>query len=450
MTMECEEATELIAARIDGELAQEDAHRLDAHLADCAECRATAEAMSLQDAQLVRAFAPRREAAGKVAANVVAAQMRAGHPHWTRWWIPIGAAAAGFVLAVLLMRGSNGPGAPTPGTTHVTAVAQLDIATGPVECRRPEDSTWQRLATGGELPAGSRVRTGSGVRCEFAMADGSEVRMNENTELELSQSRSVAVADGQVFSSVAKNAATPFRVAVGGATITALGTRFDVQRRTDRVVLAVLEGSTQLSEGSSGQRVVKQGEAVSLADGKITPLEASAALDQASRWIMDIVVLKGHDNPELNARVNDLIAQIGEGKMAFLRENELKALGDRCVVPLTKYLQSSRSVGQTFKCQEAARVISDVAQPWCIPYLIELLANPDGEVRAAAATALRRLTNETQGRSADQWRDESKDAGAEALKAWQTWWDRNKDRYPMANQSSAGKLPPAPQPATQT
>jgi FecR-like protein/putative zinc finger protein len=441
--MQCEEAINLISARLDGELPPDDASRLEAHLSGCAECRATAEAMSLQDAQLVRAFAPRRDTAAQVAGRVVAEQLgEARRTRW-RWWIPVAAAAAGFALAVLVMHGRNGPGAhPGPGPVVATAtpVAQLDIATGPVECLRPEDPAWQRLATGGALPAGSRVRTGPGVRCEFAMADGSEVRMNENTELELSHPRSVSVADGQVFSSVARKD-TPFQVTVGTATITAVGTRFDVQRRIDRVVLAVLEGSTRLTEGTTPERVVNQGEAVSLSHGTVTPLQASAALDQASRWIMDIVVLKGRDNPELNARVDDLVAQIGEGKMAFLRENELKALGDRCVVPLTRYLQSPRSEGQTWKCQEAARVISDVAQPWCIPYLIELLENPDGQVRASAATALLRLTNETQGRTVEQWQKQPKEAGAEAVKSWRGWWERNKDRYPGASSTEAPRSP---------
>lgn len=176
-------------------------------------------------------------------------------------------------------------------------------------------------------------------------------------------------------------------------------------------------------------------------DDSITPVDASTALDQASRWIMDIVVLKGHDNPELNARVNDLIAQIGEGKMAFLRENELKALGDRCVVPLARYLQSPRSQGELWKRQEAARVISDVAQPWCIPYLIELLDNPDGQVRAAAATALQRLTNKTQGRTPEQWRDQPKESDADTLKSWHAWWERNKDDYPGISRTAPPRSP---------
>jgi hypothetical protein len=296
------------------------------------------------------------------------------------------------------------------------------------------------MATGGSLPSGSRVRTGAAARCEIAMTDGSEVRLNENTELELGQARSLSITSGQVFSSVAKSQ-TPFKVVVGGATITALGTRFDVQCHPDRVVLAVLEGSTRVNDGAAAGRVVNQGEAVSLMEGRVTPIEASAALDQASRWITDILVLKGHDNPELNARVNDLFAQIGEGKMAFLRENELKALGDRCVVPLTKYLESPRSAGETFKCQEAGRVVADVAQPWCIPYLIELLDHPDPQVRAAAAGALRRLTNEDQGRSVDQWRLQPKESGEKALKAWQAWWQRNRDRYPGGSRADQPHVP---------
>ena len=54
--MNCEEAANLICARIDGEPADDGAAVvLDAHLAECAGCRATAEAMQLQDAALVRA-----------------------------------------------------------------------------------------------------------------------------------------------------------------------------------------------------------------------------------------------------------------------------------------------------------------------------------------------------------------------------------------------------------
>ncbi|HXE56220.1 MAG TPA: FecR domain-containing protein, partial [Tepidisphaeraceae bacterium] len=270
--------------------------------------------------------------------------------------------------------------------------------------------------------------TGPGVRCEFAMDDGSEIRLNENSELQLTEPRELDLASGQVFSVVAKRQA-PFELAVAGARVIALGTRFDVQCRGEQVVLAVLDGSTKLTHPGIDQ-VVQRGQVVTMTKGHVTQLQGPQALDQATRWVTDILVLKGRDNPELNARIDDLFAQIGEGKMAFLRENELKALGDRCVIPLVRYLQSPRSSGQTFKRQEAARIVGDVAQPWCIPDLIQLLQDSDGEVRASAAGALFRLTSLNQNRSTKQWRQEPAEAGRAAIQAWQEWWRGNRYRYP--------------------
>lgn len=434
--MRCEESIALVSAEVDGELSSDEQLRLEAHLAECADCRATAEAMRLQDAQLVRAFAPRRKAAADIAGRVTIhlAQSRARRP---RWLFPLASAAAGFLLAVMLFRPwTRTESTPAPGDTAVPAsIARLDIATGPVEIRTAT-GPWQPMLTGAAVARGSRIRTGPGVRCEFAMDDGSEVRLNENSELKLTDPRNLDLAAGQVFSVVSKRQ-TPFQLAVAGATVTALGTRFDVQRRPDQVILAVLDGSTKLADRGADQ-VVGQGQVVSLANGRVTQLAGPQALDQATRWITDILVLKGRNNPELNARIDDLFAQIGEGKMAFLRENELKALGDRCVIPLTRYLQSPRSTGQTFKRQEAARIIADVAQPWCIPDLIQLLRDGDGEVRAAAARALFRLTNQTQNRSTIQWREQPAESGRAAFEAWQEWWRRNHDRYPGA-QHQAGR-----------
>ncbi|HSZ57879.1 MAG TPA: FecR domain-containing protein [Tepidisphaeraceae bacterium] len=446
--MECEDAINLVSAEIDGELPADERSRLDAHLAGCAGCRATAEAMRLQDAQLVRTFVPRRKAAADLAGRVVM-QLAQSRPRPSRWLWPLASAAAGFLLAVMLLRPWQGKASSgEPGDNRIASIGRLDIATGLIECRAP-GGTWSPMQTGAAVAPGSRVRTGPGVRCEFAMDDGSEIRVNENSEIALNQSRRLDLATGQVFSVVAK-AQSPFELAVAGATVTALGTRFDVQRRPDQVVLAVLDGSTRLASPGADQ-VVQQGQIVSLANGRVTPLEGPQALDQATRWITDILVLKGRDNPELNTRIDDLFAQIGEDKMAYLRENELKAFGDRCVVPLTRYLESPRSTGQTFKCQEAARIVGDVAQPWCIPDLIQLLQNPDGQVRAAAAQALFRLTGQTQNRSIEQWRDQAAESGKPALEAWQAWWQENRDRYyPTADRSRADHPPPAPQPAAQT
>ena len=442
--MQCEDAVNLISARIDGELADEDRQKLEAHLAGCADCRATAEAMQLQDAQLVRGFAPHRQAAHDVADRMTAPLRRAESLRPV-WWVPLVAAAAGFLLAVLLLRPwqrvlETAPDHPNrqvvvtqPGVQtrpQVASIGRLDIATGAVQVLLPQQSQWEPMATGAPVAAASRVRTGPGVRCELVMDDGSQVRLNENSELTLNSSRHLDLNQGQVFSNVARRA-DPFQVAVANTTVTAVGTRFDVRRQSDAVILAVVQGATQLNvEGK--QQEVNAGQVVKISDGKLTRLQAADELDRSTQWVYDLLIHKAPGDPEVEARVNELFAQIGMGKMELLREDELKGLGDRCVLPLTRYLQSKQSARDEMHRIEAARVIADVAQPWCIPYLIELLDDANGNVRYDVARALQRLTTGGPGPSPDEWRNMTPSQAHADQRAWQAWWKQNQAKVPGA------------------
>src|SRR5258706_11131877 len=103
--MTCEEMLNLICARLDRELPAEDVVRLDAHLATCATCRATADAMAAQDVGLRAAFAERRVAAEGIARRVIAqlppaARVSDRPSAWRIPWLPmILSAAAGFAVA---------------------------------------------------------------------------------------------------------------------------------------------------------------------------------------------------------------------------------------------------------------------------------------------------------------------------------------------------------------
>jgi hypothetical protein len=93
-------------------------------------------------------------------------------------------------------------------------------------------------------------------------------------------------------------------------------------------------------------------------------------------------------------------------------------------------LQSERSRGERARRQTAARILADVAQPWSIRDLIGLLRDDDGEVRAQAAVALRRLTGQTQELDPGRWRVATPEARQKALDRWQTWWEQNQFRCP--------------------
>src|SRR5262249_49810437 len=148
----------------------------------------------------------------------------------------------------------------------------------------------------------------------------------------------------------------------------------------------------------------------------------------------EILVLKGRNNPELTKRVDDLFAQIGASKTSYMSEEEIRALGDHCVLPLTRFIQSerSRAPGEKHRRVEAARILADLAQPWSIPDLIEMLGDDDKDVRFFAARGLERLTREARGPDPAAWRDKPRTDLEGALQEWQNWWQKNKDRYPKA------------------
>jgi ferric-dicitrate binding protein FerR (iron transport regulator) len=462
----CEQANNLIGMRIDGEIAANDLAALDAHLATCRACRAVADALTAQDVELERAFAPRRATAALLAERIItqldevvpSPAKETLHPTqqrswWASWGKPLAAAAAGFGLAIILTHPWNAgntrtAGVPVTVPSSVTSqgavkpvmasLGQLALATGAVFVCPADSQHWRPLESGGAVQAGMRVRTGPKVRCEFKLDDGSEVRMNADTEITLPAPRRVEVAGGQVFSSVQKQVdGAPFVVNAAPAqtTLTALGTAFDVTCQPGKATLTVVEGSVKV-EAAGDENVIRGGEALTVSDGRFGDKKTVDNLMRATQWVDEILVLKGRDNPELARRIDDIFAQLGHEKMWYMQAQEVRRLGDHCIVPLTRYIQSDRSksnASEEMKRREAARIIGDVATTWAIPELINLLADNDGEVRYSAAQALQRLTGQSLGRRPEQWRDQPWMACAPSIDQWHNWWEQNKAKFPGAD-----------------
>jgi ferric-dicitrate binding protein FerR (iron transport regulator) len=444
--MHCDDARRQLDALHDGSLDAEMRDAVDAHLASCPDCQTAAADVARFDAYLRRAFAPRRDAVTAIAdralAQLVLAPRRISGP---RIAALVAAAAAGFLLAVAIFRPWQKPPveriesprdfvkAPPSDAPSV----QLAIATGAVECE--SGKSWEAVATGGKVPLGCPVRTQPGVRCEFRSPDGSEVRLNGGTEVVFRGPRQVQLVRGQVWSTVAV-APEPYRVDAPVATVTALGTQFDLLHDEKQSRLTVVSGRTRVEAGKA-TREVSAGEYMDL-DPKLLSepqKKPQYQLLQATGWVTEILRLKGHGNPELTRRIDDLFAQIGQTKTDHLAEDEIRLLGDHCVLPLTRYLQSERSRGEPYKRQVAARILADFAQPWSIKDLIGLLKDDEAEVRVEAARALRRLTGQTQDLDPGRWRIASPEARQQALDRWQTWWEQNQFRCPTEPPGPAGQ-----------
>ncbi len=424
--MNCERARECMSALLDSELPRPEGEDLAAHLGRCSSCRDALEELRELHQRLRAAVEPGR-AGAQVAARRAMARLAVPRRRLGGWRLAAGlllSAGAGFAAAWLVR-----PGLVRPGGAAQPGLAELTLATGPIETAGAE-GVWSVLPTGGAVQAGARVRTGPASRCEFRTADGSEIRLNSDTEFRFSSPRDFELAHGQAWSTV-KPAGAPFAVRFAAAQVTALGTQFDVRAESGRGEVMVVEGATRVTASGAEQRV-EAGEALVVVDGRLGDKQRVDDLVSATRWVHEILLLKRRDNPELQARVNDLLAQIGETKMDFVYEQEMRWLGDHCVLPLTRYIQSPRSQPDENKRHRAARILADIAQPWSVPDLIEMLNDGDGEIRYFAARGLARLTGQDFGRAPESWRDHGLVACEDTLVRWREWWTRNQDRIPRA------------------
>jgi ferric-dicitrate binding protein FerR (iron transport regulator) len=451
--MTCDEAINLINARLDGEIARADAVALQEHLASCADCRNEAKAVATQDVKLRDSFASHQAAAKRVADRVVAELHR--KPKIRRiapWWSLAVSMAAGFAIAWMVLRPWQHapPIAVRPATSPVQVVGHLTVASGPVECLRPADRAWFTLPTGGAIVAGSQLRTGPGVRCELQIDDGPELRLNENTQIALASGRRFDLISGEAWSTADDQATETFEAGAAAVTFTCPGTQsnqgegngtslivihpgqIDVNAESRQTKMISLKGSVR-ANASGQEKIVGAGSELSCSDGQLGQMRPVENLVSATSWLNEILILKGRDNPELDRRIDDLLAQIGATKIDFMYEDEIRGLGDHCVIPLVRYIKSDRSNGQEAKRATAAKIVSDVASPWAIPELLHLLNDRNGDVRASAATALQRLTGQTLGRSPQAWRDDSPLLCEPTEQAWQQWWQSNREKFPGAS-----------------
>jgi transmembrane sensor len=91
----------------------------------------------------------------------------------------------------------------------------------------------------------SSFTTAIGENRTVTLQDGSVIALGGDTRIEVSLSehiRAIELTRGEALFKVAKDAERPFRVRAGEATITAVGTEFNVERDSDRAIVSVTEG----------------------------------------------------------------------------------------------------------------------------------------------------------------------------------------------------------------
>ncbi len=244
--MNCEHVLALISARIDGELSPADEAALEAHLAECPACAATAEAFELQDAEMRHAFDERRHQAGAVAERVADRLPRRPAGRWKRLRrrarpFAFGAAVAAAVLGLAWLLGVHSN--PPPVSAPPAPAAGAEPIEG-LTARRKEAP-----AAAPPLAIGQTLRTRAGERRRAALPDGSVVYVNQDTTVTLDRDRHLTLSAGEVFVEVTpvRDGVGPFLVQTPQRTVTAVGTKFDVRADAAKTGILVTQGAVRAS-----------------------------------------------------------------------------------------------------------------------------------------------------------------------------------------------------------
>jgi transmembrane sensor len=96
-----------------------------------------------------------------------------------------------------------------------------------------------------------RFQTAVGEQRTVELEDHSTLILNTNSQVTVqysSERRSLKLIGGEVYFTVAKDAARPFEVDAGSAKVTALGTAFNIRRQGEHTSIAVAEGIVRIAE----------------------------------------------------------------------------------------------------------------------------------------------------------------------------------------------------------
>jgi transmembrane sensor len=122
----------------------------------------------------------------------------------------------------------------------------------------------------------------------ITLGDGSEVELNSNSDISFSNfrdQRHVSLNTGEAYFHVTHDSAHPFVVSAGEGSITVTGTRFNVWKYQDSVVVTVTEGSVRVqSERQGNDSTLTPNMQASFKSGDLKPKVVSVDTQTALAW----------------------------------------------------------------------------------------------------------------------------------------------------------------------
>ena len=141
---------------------------------------------------------------------------------------------------------------------------------------------------------------------DVTLADSSVVHLDVGSEITVNMTdsaREITLTRGRALFDVAKDRARPFAVTAGGTRTTALGTKFQIQTSSERVVVVLTEGSVSVARADWEGRLAP-GEQLSLEGARTAPVKRSVDTYMATSWSRGRLVFRGTPLAEALEEVN--------------------------------------------------------------------------------------------------------------------------------------------------
>lgn len=402
----CESYRPQLSAFLDNEISAADTQRLHAHLQQCAECHREWILLQELDCQLTDVLTITRADVkiAKIEQSRTKGTVQGGRRKSPAWWSIIAAIAATIALASVTLR--NLPAPPNSNPVDTQIIASLTNATGPIEVLAPGSSDWKIVQPAElcELVAGTRVRTGADVICEFQTTDDAKIRLNESAELLWTGKRQLELRIGQAWYESSNTSTLQLDAAFQNQAIASFQcpSASQVQcvaepKKATFSSIAPTNGVASCSVGNSNYDVDPgQTIAVGPTPGQQPVDRAADELAKSKIWQLPLLAASSaSSNAELFPSLSRMLAPIGMTKARHLNEQQIRRLGPRGAVPLLIFATDPSSLNEPSLRRTAARLGCDLADAKAIRWLNQLETDSDADIAAYAKNAIRRVTRET-------------------------------------------------------
>jgi hypothetical protein len=245
----CTDFQELIPAYVSERLTPARSLLMEDHLHQCVACR-----HALESAQNKNAPIPIRK------------PIETKRPPILKWALA-GTLAAGIAIGIFAGNAGLLPG------QHMTR-ATVASADGPVFY--VADTGSRLIRAGYNLADGDEFRTGKGSRAEVQLADGSQIEMDERSQLSISRGwtgTTIRLDGGNIIVQAAHQRTGQLYVATDDCVVSAKGTVFLVNDGTKGSRISVLEGVVNVAYGKRNQELQAGGQATSSGNVSRVPIQ---------------------------------------------------------------------------------------------------------------------------------------------------------------------------------